>query len=150
VLESHKKQDDMTDAFLQGLVMNFKTGLPEHYAKKIRSIDTSNLKVKEEYEVDYEITAKSRSLTENGEENEITMKIGKKKNPKSKSVDDVDQPEEKIVKTKMPIKIKKEDIDDIIDDNIDNILKDVKKTAHTALTKETMTKKNPIRRIPKK
>ena len=37
IITSHKKQDDLADAFLQGFIMNFPI-LPEHYANKIKDL----------------------------------------------------------------------------------------------------------------
>lgn len=41
IINSHKKQDDMADAFLQGFIMNFGPTLPEFYAEKISKVDTN-------------------------------------------------------------------------------------------------------------
>lgn len=37
IYESHKKQDDLSDAFLQAFIMNFPT-IPEHYASKLEKL----------------------------------------------------------------------------------------------------------------
>jgi hypothetical protein len=39
MIESHKKQDDMADAFLQGIVRTFGSILPKHYESKIKNVD---------------------------------------------------------------------------------------------------------------
>jgi hypothetical protein len=67
MIESHKKQDDMADAFLQGIVRTFGSTLPDHYASKIKNIDIG----KEEYKV------RRKSSSELEEDN--TIRIGKKK-----------------------------------------------------------------------
>ena len=41
MLELHKKQDDMSDAFLQGIVRTFGSTLPNHYITKINNIDVN-------------------------------------------------------------------------------------------------------------
>lgn len=38
MIDAHKKQDDLADAFLQGFIMNFGQPLPEHYAVKVKEI----------------------------------------------------------------------------------------------------------------
>lgn len=43
-LNSHKKQDDMADAFLQGFIMCFGPTIPQHYADKIKTVDCSDVK----------------------------------------------------------------------------------------------------------
>jgi hypothetical protein len=118
-LESHKKKDDLADAFLQGFIMNFGPKLPEHYAKKIRDVDT-NIHQKKELEIDYEIKCKPISIDinvsddallndinvddlskefksinqslpiinkANNETDDITIRIGRVKNPTSTVID---------------------------------------------------------------
>jgi hypothetical protein len=41
MLDKHKKKDDLADAFLQGIIMNYK--LPEKYLKKINDIDMNTI-----------------------------------------------------------------------------------------------------------
>lgn len=80
ILESHKKQDDMADAFLQGIVRTFGSTLPSHYAEKIKNVDISKeAKGTQEYEVNYSVQCKSNFDTGSQIEEDITIKIGKKK-----------------------------------------------------------------------
>jgi hypothetical protein len=53
VLESHKKQDDMADAFLQVFMYYFGPVVPEHYAEKIRNVDT-DIQQKQEKEQEHQ------------------------------------------------------------------------------------------------
>ncbi len=39
VLDSHKKKDDMADAFLQGFIKNFGPTIPKYYADKIKNVE---------------------------------------------------------------------------------------------------------------
>lgn len=81
MIESHKKQDDMADAFLQGIVRTFGSTLPDHYATKIKNVDISKeAKGTQEYEVNYEVQCKSTLDSGSNQENEdIMIRIGKKK-----------------------------------------------------------------------
>lgn len=81
MLNAHKKKDDLADAFLQGFIMNFQK-LPEHYAEKIRTVDTDD---GSEYEVNIEIHGKS--TLDNGSDavdEDIVIKIGRKKSSNAK------------------------------------------------------------------
>lgn len=100
MLESHKKQDDMADAFLQGIVRTFGSTLPEHYASKIKNVDISKeAKGTQEYEVNYEVQCKSTFDTgSNPEPEDITIRIGKKKSSNSNDVKDTDTKPVKTVK----------------------------------------------------
>lgn len=43
MLNKHKKQDDMADAFLQGFIMNFGPVLPAYYGDKIKKVDVDSI-----------------------------------------------------------------------------------------------------------
>jgi len=90
--KSHTKRDDLADALLESFVINFGPNLPEHYATKVRQVDT-NIYQKNELEADYEI--------ECNKVNTVTKPTTKRKTirkkrttpvskPKSKPNDDVD------------------------------------------------------------
>tara|TARA_Y100000780_G_C13365121_1_gene294416 strand:- start:19 stop:531 length:513 start_codon:yes stop_codon:yes gene_type:complete len=50
MLEKHKKQDDMADAFLQSLIFNFE--LPEKYSEKIKNMDVNEINGKKINQID--------------------------------------------------------------------------------------------------
>jgi len=98
IIESHKKQDDMADAFLQAIIMNFGSKLPEHYAKKIREVDM-NIHQKQELNVDYEIKCKIKSndvdVTEDALLNDVDV---------NKCINNTKIPVKRKVKSKPPVK----------------------------------------------
>jgi hypothetical protein len=52
--KSHTKRDDLADALLENFIINFGPDLPEHYAAKVREVDT-DIYQKNELKVDVDI-----------------------------------------------------------------------------------------------
>lgn len=78
MLDLHKKQDDMADAFLQGFITHFGKALPLHYTEMINGIkyknqDQTKVKIKKTTKI-----KKSKKIIDDLEEDEVTIKIGKK------------------------------------------------------------------------
>jgi hypothetical protein len=71
MIESHKKQDDMADAFLQGFIKVFGTTLPKHYEDKIKMVDIDLID-----DGNYEDNDDNDDIED---DNNVIVKIGKKK-----------------------------------------------------------------------
>lgn len=86
MLTKYKKQDDMADAFLQGIVRTFGSHLPDHYAEKIKNVDINvninkETKNTQKYDVDYEVESKNGVLR-------IGKQIGRKEKKYTKDGSD--------------------------------------------------------------
>lgn len=96
LIDSHKKKDDMADAFLQGFIKVFGSAIPVHYADKINQVDVnaSDKKVKPIKPDKKPVKKRNKPININpnntndnvndnscvdNKENKMTIKIGKKK-----------------------------------------------------------------------
>lgn len=74
ILNSHKKQDDMCDAFLQGFIMYFGSNMPTHYLDKIKTLDFSKKKVKKTKKESIPSSSSNPELNENIDSSEKKVK----------------------------------------------------------------------------
>lgn len=75
MIESHKKQDDMADAFLQGFIMIFGPVLPTHYENKIKTVhidENDNDNIKDEVDINND-----ENVIKTGKKTELTQQTKK-------------------------------------------------------------------------
>jgi hypothetical protein len=89
ILDSHKKQDDMADAFLQGFIMSLGPVIPKHYADKIKNIDCSE---------EIKITKKTKKHTETETDTKTDTKTNTKINTKTDTETETEAKAKTIVK----------------------------------------------------
>ncbi len=79
ILNSHKKQDDMADAFLQGFIMCFGPTIPVHYAEKIKTVDCSDEKNVKKIKIKIKIDSDPNPFPYSDPGNNNKIIIGNKK-----------------------------------------------------------------------
>lgn len=98
LIESHKKQDDMADAFLQAFILYFGQDIPEYYANKIRAVDT-NIHQKNNIDIlGRDDDGGTNVLEDNNNYDKISIKIGKNI-AKSDTVNTIDTIDDSKTKT---------------------------------------------------